>query len=269
MTETRQAGPQSITLVRHGQSVANVAEDRADRHGWNDIDIRVREPDIELSSLGRRQARALGRWVAAAPEQWRPTTVFSSPYRRALQTAEPTLIALGLEVLTDERLRERELGMFDGVTLAGMQTRAPAEAERHALAGRFYYRPPGGESWPDVMLRVGSFMGDLRSGYHDERVWIVAHRETIMAFRAVMERLPESRLLTIDETAPVTNASLTRYLRQGADYSLDTYADRTALAALENRDHDEAARSTARVGARSNGADRRRSHGGAVGRPQG
>ena len=232
------SGPGSITLVRHGQSVANVAEDQARALGADGLGLDIRDADVGLSPLGRRQASALGRWVSTAPEHWRPTIVFTSPYRRTLVTAEPTLLALGLRPLEDERLRERDLGIFDGVTRAGMLAGFPAEAKRRAQLGKFYYRPPGGESWADVVLRVRSFLNDLRFECQDERAWIVAHQATIMAFRSALERLPEEQALLIDRTTPVPNGSLTRYVRREGRYVLDTYADRRAVEVLDGTDLD-------------------------------
>jgi broad specificity phosphatase PhoE len=226
------SGPRSITLVRHGESVANVAEDQARVSGADELGLSMRDADVTLSPVGRRQARALGHWVLTAPETWRPTVVFSSPYRRALQTAQPTLSALGLDALIDERLRERDLGVFDGITRAGMLARWPAEAERHARLGKFYYRPPGGESWADVILRIRGFLTYLLLAYPQERVWVFSHRATIMAFRAALERLPEEELLLIDGATPLPNAALTQYERQNDGYVLAAYADRRALRAL-------------------------------------
>ena len=59
---------------------------------------------------------------------------------------------------TDERLRERDFGAFDGMTGAGIREQYPDEAKRRDLLGKFYYRPPGGESWADVALRVRSLL---------------------------------------------------------------------------------------------------------------
>ena len=56
----------------------------------------------------------------------------------------------------DERLRERDLGLFDGMTGQGIKDTYPEEAARRSAMGKFYYRPPGGESWTDVVLRVRS-----------------------------------------------------------------------------------------------------------------
>jgi broad specificity phosphatase PhoE len=233
MSYVRWRGPERITLVRHAQSVANVAEDHALASGGHDLGLAIRDADVELSALGRRQASALSEWVGTAPGPRRPTVVFTSPYRRTLQTAEPTLSALGLAPLEDERLRERDLGIFDGVTLAGMVANFPAEAERRARLGKFYYRPPGGESWADVVLRVRSFLSDLRSRCAGERPWLVTHQATIMAFRAALEGLSEEQVLLIDRTAPPANGSLTQYVRRDDGYVLSTYAERTPVAGAD------------------------------------
>ena len=64
---------------------------------------------------------------------------------------------------TDERLRERDFGAFDGMTGAGIREQYPDEAKRRDLLGKFYYRPPGGESWADVALRIRSLLWPPRA----------------------------------------------------------------------------------------------------------
>ena len=83
----RQRWPAKLWIVRHGQSAGNVARDAADAAGLGVIDIDIRDVDVPLSDLGREQARALGHWFAALPEDERPEVVFASPYVRARQTA--------------------------------------------------------------------------------------------------------------------------------------------------------------------------------------
>ena len=80
-----------------------------------------------------------------------------SPYLRAVETAR---LALGAEaaVTIDERLRDRELGILDALTARGVDARLPQEAARRRWLGKFYYRPPGGEAWTDVALRLRSFL---------------------------------------------------------------------------------------------------------------
>ena len=84
----RQNWPERLWLVRHGQSQGNVARDAADEAGAHEIDIDMRDVDVQLSELGMRQAEAAGRWFAALPGKERPELILSSPYVRARQTAE-------------------------------------------------------------------------------------------------------------------------------------------------------------------------------------
>ncbi len=95
---------------------------------------------MPLSSLGRRQATALGRWLADQPAHLHPDAVLVSPYLRAVQTADLLLGAAGLPHLRrsiDERLRDREMGEWDGLAWSGIVARHPEEAERAELVGRY------------------------------------------------------------------------------------------------------------------------------------
>jgi broad specificity phosphatase PhoE len=209
----RQPGPAVIWLVRHGESMGNVADAQAQRAGLGRLKLDVRDPDVELSDTGRSQAEALGKWMAEQPEDERPTAVLSSPFTRALTTAKLASDGLGIRVRTDERLRERDFGAFDGMTGAGIREQFPEEAERRDLLGKFYYRPPGGESWADVALRIRSLLATEGLRFDCERLLIVAHQAVIMVFRYVLEELTEQELLAVDKEKPVANASLTRYER--------------------------------------------------------
>jgi broad specificity phosphatase PhoE len=223
-------GPASITLVRHGESVGNLADARAREAHAEVLDLDERDADVELSPAGREQADALARWLAEkCPDDWRPTVVLASPYRRAAETADRA----GLDAVLDERLRERDLGAFDGLTGAGIRERYPDEAKRRQKVGKFYYQPPSGESWADVALRVRSLLADLRHGYDGERVWLFTHQAVIMSFRYVLERLDERQLLDIDRSTPIPNASFTRFCRAGDGFELDVFADTRAIDELD------------------------------------
>lgn len=223
------SGPASLTLVRHAHSVANRADARAQEAGAEELDLEHRDADVELSDVGLAQAEAVGTWLAAQKGSVHPTVVVSSPYRRALQTAEHVVAGLGLEVHHDERLRERDLGVLDGLTELGIRTRFPKEAERRKKLGKFYYQPPSGESWCDVALRVRSFLDDLRFGYDDARVCLFTHQAVVMTFRYVLEGLSEERLLELDRGEHLPNASVTTY-RRGADrFELVRFADTAAV----------------------------------------
>jgi broad specificity phosphatase PhoE len=219
----RGTGPSALWLVRHAESVGNVADARAHEQGAGRLELDVRDPDVPLSGTGCAQARALGRWMASLPEGERPTAVLSSPFVRALTTARLAAEPLGLRVRPDERLRERDLGAFDGMTGAGIREEYPAEAERRDLLGKFYYRPPGGESWADVGLRVRSLLSTEAVRYDGERLVLVAHQAVIMVFRYVLEGLTEPQLLEIDGGQRIANTSVTRYERRDGGLRLVTF----------------------------------------------
>ena len=222
-------GPTEIVLVRHGHSVGNLADAEAREQGAERLDLDARDADVELSDTGRAQADAVAAWLADAPADRAPSVVLTSPYRRASETAQRAVAGRGLEPVLDERLRERDLGVFDGLTGLGIKARYPEEAERRHKLGKFYYQPPSGESWADVVLRVRSLLDDLRHGYDGDRVWLFTHQAVISSFRYVLEEIPEAELLEIDRETPIPNASLTRYHRKGAVFELEHFADTTVV----------------------------------------
>jgi broad specificity phosphatase PhoE len=226
--------PAALDLVRHGESEGNVADQRAHDLGAPALELADRDADVVLSRTGHAQAAAFGTWLSLRDEEARPTVVFSSPYARARMTAEIALDAAGLAVplKLDERLRERELGIFDGLTGRGIRDRYPEEAERRARQGKFYYRPPSGESWADVALRVRDFLRTLREEYAGERVLVTTHQAVIMNFRYILEELTEPELLAIDAGPPLANCALTRYLRAGSGLALEVFNDPQTVAAL-------------------------------------
>jgi broad specificity phosphatase PhoE len=200
-----------LILVRHGESEANVAASAAEASGALRIAVPARDADVELSERGMRQAESLGRRLA---EDAVPDAMRVSPYRRARTTAHVALTTAGWDLApyVDERLRDRELGVLDTLTSHGVDQLHPEEAARRRFLGKFYYRPPGGEAWTDVALRVRSLLRDLDDA-SDERVLVVCHDAVIMLFRSICERIAERELLDEARAHPVPNCSLTRLVR--------------------------------------------------------
>lgn len=209
-----QRWPSSVWLARHGESAGNVARDAAEASHADVIDIDIRDMDVGLSDRGEEQAAALGARLAATPEAERPDVVFCSPYVRARQTATIALGIAGMghiDVITDERLREREFGMLDRLTKAGIINRYPEQAAARAFLGKFYHRPPGGESWCDVALRLRSVFDTLSRDHHGRRVLLVSHQVVILMSRYLLEHLDEAEILAIDRAEEVANCSVTSY----------------------------------------------------------
>lgn len=212
----RQNWPQRLWLVRHGQSQGNVARDAADQAGLPTIDIDMRDVDVPLSELGLEQAAAAGRWFASLPIDERPEVILSSPYVRARQTAELICKAGALaggpgRTIVDERLREREFGVFDGLTTRGIKEKFQEEAAHRSRLGKFYHRPPGGESWADVILRLRSMLNTINLHYSDRRVLVVCHQVVVLCMRYILEELDEAQILAIDRQADVLNCGICVY----------------------------------------------------------
>lgn len=141
--------------------------------------------------------------------------MWTSPYRRARETAEIALKVcdLDLDIRVDERLRDRDMGITDMLTGAGFTSRYPEEAERRKWIGKFYYRPPGGESWADVTLRVRAVLTDLSHTESAERVLVTAHDVVLLLFTYVAEGLDEETVLERARTNGLRNASVSRLER--------------------------------------------------------
>ena len=205
--------PDRLWLIRHGQSQGNVARDAAEAAAAATIDIDMRDVDVPLSDLGHAQAKAAGAWFAALPESERPEVILSSPYLRARQTARHICEQGGLaggkaRTVIDERLREREFGVFDGLTSIGIKQNYPAEAAHRARLGKFYHRAPGGESWADVILRLRSAMNSINLQYADRRVLIVCHQVVVFCMRYILEELDEAQIMEIDKQSEIYNCGI-------------------------------------------------------------
>lgn len=204
--------PRALWLIRHGQSEGNVIRAATGRDA-EVLEIDARDMDVPLSDLGRRQAAAFGAWLRQQPQEQHPDVILSSPYRRSIGTAEVLLDSAGLDIecISDERLRERDLGMMDLLTTKGFAVRFPAEAAHRARLGKFYYRPPGGESWTDVALRCRSLLDSIAREYGDRRVLLVTHEVVIIMARYILEHLDEEAALKLSKDSTIANCSLTAY----------------------------------------------------------
>lgn len=171
-----------IYLVRHGESLGNV--DRS-------VHERMADHAIPLSDRGRQQAVDVGRWLDWQSASWStPCRIWTSPYRRARETAELLGMGLACDGPRDHvLLAEQQFGLFDGVPDDELPLRFPAEhahyAKHEAFEGRFWARMPLGESRFDVAVRVhqafGTFHRDAdRHGI--KTIVVVCHGVTMRAF---------------------------------------------------------------------------------------
>ena len=226
MTESR--WPETLWIVRHGESAGNVARDAAHAAGADRIALTGRDVDVPLSPQGETQAEALGHWFANEAATARPEVILASPYVRAVQTAQLFRAAGGaapdVAICLDERLREKEFGILDGLTTSGIAALLPEQAEFRRLLGKFYHRPPGGESWCDVIFRLRAVMDTIALHHAGKRVMIVAHQVVVLCLRYVIEQRTEDEILAIDREGDVANCSITEYRRDaGGSLALARY----------------------------------------------
>lgn len=131
-----------LLVVRHGETPWNV-ENRV-----------LGRTDVPLNERGRTQAAELGALLSSEPID----AVFSSPSSRAFETGRAIAAAQPVvpPVTTDERLLERDFGIYEG---------GPRDDPRYQAARReFFRRLPEGESYGEMFVRIGSFLEDLRAG---------------------------------------------------------------------------------------------------------
>jgi ribonuclease H / adenosylcobalamin/alpha-ribazole phosphatase len=157
-----QPAPRRVVLVRHGQSAYNV-EGR----------LPGQLPGVALTDVGKRQAYQAAVALAASP----PSAVFSSPLERAYDTARIIARGWGLEVRTDARLMDTNVGEWAGLKLDELSKAAP-DWKRFVREGDF--APPGGESLNAVMARTVAVMEDLRRDESaGDLIVVVAHADVI------------------------------------------------------------------------------------------
>ncbi|KAF4300641.1 hypothetical protein GTA08_BOTSDO14326 [Botryosphaeria dothidea] len=155
--------------------------------GVDEVRVRARDNGKGATHIICAGEHRIALTARDAPNE-RPEVLLASPYVRARETARLFRAAGGgagdEPICLDERLREKEFGILDGLTTRGIAAIQPDQAEFRRLLGKFYHRPPGGESWCDVV---------------------------VLCLRYVIENMTEEEIIAIDRTGEVANCSVTEY----------------------------------------------------------
>lgn len=149
-----------LYLIRHGEAISNVEPILGGMRG-----------DTGLTPLGVQQAEALRDRLAGTGEIV-PDIVIASTLPRARQTAEIIAPAFGLPIVGDDDVQEQHVGEADGMRLDEFAARyGTPDSERDP------YRPlaPGGESWAQFLLRVGTALYRIATEHEGKTVVIVCH----------------------------------------------------------------------------------------------
>ena len=162
-----------ILLARHGET------------DWNRDNRFQGHADPPLNEIGRGQAEELAATLAHEPI----AAVYSSPLRRALETAETVAARHELAPITVEALREVDVGSWQGLTRAQVETRFPEQFRRWLDYG------PGwedGETHEQMGERVLAALRELTHLHPDERILVVTHGGPIRAALARAEGIPHN-----------------------------------------------------------------------------
>lgn len=187
--------PIDLLLVRHGQSEGNAAKrlsEAGDHSAFSEAFRNRHTSSFRLTDRGQRQATKAGAYLREAYFKGDGfDRYYTSEYIRAQETA--ALLALPhAEWFCDFYLTERDWGELDNCPESER-----AEKFSDALARRevepFFWRPPNGESFAQLCLRVDRVLHTLHRECSDKRVLIVCHGEVMRAFEVRLERMPQER----------------------------------------------------------------------------
>ena len=147
-----------IILIRHGETE------------WNSQKRMQGHSNSDLSSVGQAQIQALGQWMKNVPFDH----IYSSDSLRAKQTAEAITQFSGNELKIDLRLREKNLGVFEGLTSEEARERHPEVFGLFKTAGSKYVIDEG-ESTQQLQDRALEIVDEIRIKHLEERVLLVTH----------------------------------------------------------------------------------------------
>ena len=202
--------PTELIAVRHGETV------------WNTRGLLQGFQDSPLTEEGRNEAHALGIRLAGYDLQ----KLYTSDLGRASETAEILNRTIGLEIVPVAGLRERNLGIVQGMTWQEVEERFP-EIHARVSSGDIEYTIPDGESLLRFYDRVQSTFDRLASESSPVRILVVTHGGVInMLVRRVLG-IP----LTARRGFHIRNTSLNRFTVTDGEWMIETFGDRGHLEA--------------------------------------
>ncbi len=206
-----------IIAIRHGETA------------WN-VDTRIQgQLDIPLNDTGRWQAHRLALALAGEPI----TALYSSDLWRAYDTALSVSSATGLPIVTDEGLRERGFGVFEGKTFAEVEALWPAQSMRWRRRDP-EFAPEGGETLIDFRDRVTRTAHALAARHVGEQIVMVGHGGVM----DVLYRIATGQDLQAPRTWQLGNAAINRLLWTPDGFTLVGWSDTWHL---DDESRDEAA----------------------------
>jgi probable phosphoglycerate mutase len=200
------------------------------RHGETEWNVQRREMgqlDSALTALGRQQAERLAQRLRGA----RLDALYTSDLGRAVDTANAIGAACGLEAVRDASLRERDLGIFEGMTRAEMAERHPHEFADYLAIGH-EYPIPRGESGVQRTERSVRALTAIAERHPGKTVAAVTHGGFLMGFLEHVLAMPPGSGPRFKRQ----NASYNSFEYADGRWALETWNDVSHLEGLEARD---------------------------------
>ncbi len=191
---------------------------------WNRLGRWQGWVNIPLNELGERQARALANFIRHIGM----SALYTSDLKRALKTAECLAEQLNFAPIPDERLRERNIGLWQGLTRDEMQAWYSDEYAQ-MLAQVNEYRVPSGESRKDVLVRMRTALDDILAKEQGETIGILSHTTAIKSLLGAI--IPGYDPLDVN----LDNTSVTTIRVKDGGWELVAVDDVIHLEGLERR----------------------------------
>jgi probable phosphoglycerate mutase len=193
-----------VIIIRHGQTQ------------WNIRKIRQGHLDSELTEKGLAQAQALAQRLVR--ENFR--VLYSSDLGRAMHTARIIAAVTGHEIISDPRLRERHLGVFQGLSGEQIKAKYPEEYHLHRTVGP-EYTIPGGESVRQQVARNVAFLNEMAVKHPGEKVVVVTHGGVVSGLFRHTLNIP----LDAPRRFEFVNAGLNVFAYEDGTWMLRTWGD--------------------------------------------
>ncbi len=208
-----------VIIVRHGQTE------------WNVANIRQGHLDSPLTEEGIAQARALARRLMR--EKF--SALYSSDLGRAVQTAQIVSDVTGHEIITDTRLRERHLGIFQGLGGDEIKTKYPEEYKLHRSLGPDYVIP-GGESVRQQVARNLAYLTEVAVKHLAQTIVVITHGGVLSGLFRHTFSIP----FEAPRRFEFTNAGLNVFVYEDGSWFLQTWGDLGHLANDPGSESDDA-----------------------------
>jgi len=190
----------SVIFLRHGQAKNNIERI-----------LTGRTPNIPLTEKGIEQAEKTAKFL----EQMNISAIYSSPIERAKHTAEIVAKHNSLDVITDDRLIELDMGKFTGVPYDEIFT-SHGNVFMKFYNGELEIAHNGVETFTEVKKRVLSIVDHVVEKHPDQNVVLVTHMDPIKAMLATVVDLSPTNLFELI----IANASLNIFREYNRKFSI-------------------------------------------------